>query len=186
MLLAVCECCDLPMKIFVDLERQGSFLNVWQVSKKAAPLALLVKMWGRSPVRTFSWTPVGGWSSVGTGSATHTETTELWVCATGVQLHCSYGQHEPRAGLVVLTKHRGSTDPTPVLGSPCTGRCHVFGLWVSQLSVSSPWPRWITTVLSLTYPIWVYFSALWDAVASTAESTAGVSYLNAFTCLGEV
>ena len=85
---------------------------VWQVNKKAASLALLLTMSGRSLVRAFSWS----WSVVNAGSATCPEMLELWLCATQVQLCCCHGQGEPRGNLVVLAERGTSVDPNPVLG----------------------------------------------------------------------
>lgn len=51
-LLVMCDCCDLPVKILLDFKRQGSSLIV---RKRAASLALLMVVWGRSLLCTLSW-----------------------------------------------------------------------------------------------------------------------------------
>lgn len=167
------------MKILVDLERQGSFLLVCQINKKAAPLALLMKMWGRSLVGAFSWTPVGGWCSVGPGS-----------CGS-VPHECSYDAPvvSVSPGAIWLSSQGTGPQPTltqrsgpPALGGALTLACE-FPSWVLA---SHSHGNSLTTTLLLSHPIWVYFSALWDTVASTAEGAAdSISYLNALTSLGE-
>lgn len=62
------------------------------------------------------------------GRATHAETPEWWLCTTGVQLRCSGGRRQPRDNLVVLAESGTSADCNLALGSPCAGRCQVFGL----------------------------------------------------------
>ena len=196
MLLAVCECCDLLKKILVDLERQGTFLIVWWEDKKAASSALLMKMWGRPLVRTCSWTPVGGWSRVDTGGAAHAETPELVPCggSTGLAGRGSQGSVPPSQGKVgpeVMWWLPQGTGPQPTQ-TRCSGPSVLWG----AVTLACEFPCWalafrsstdsLATVLSRTHPVWVYFSALWDAVASTAENAVnGVCYLNAFASLGE-
>lgn len=101
--------------------------------------------------------------------------------------HCCWGQGESRGNWGVLKERGTSADPDPALGCPSLS---------DAKTLASEFPGWtlafgsqdesLAAMLSVTHPVWVCSSALWDAVASTTENTAGaVSYLNAFTSLGE-
>lgn len=113
MLLAMC--CDLPVKILVDLKTQGSFLTV---RKRAASLAFLVVVWGGSLLSVHIELVVDPLWDL---QVALMETPETRLCATQGQPHCCQGLGGSRGSWVVLTDRGTSAGPDPALGSPSPG-----------------------------------------------------------------
>lgn len=108
-----------------------------------------------------------------------------------VPQECSYAAPKGRVSPEAICWFSQSTGPQLTL-TQCWGPPALR----DAVTLACEFPSWVlafhgyddslTTMFLLTHPICVCFSALWDTVASAAESTAdSVSYSNAFTSLGE-
>lgn len=121
---------------------------------------------------------VGGWSTVRSASGTHGDTRDMALC------HTRAATLLPRAGW--LQRQLGGSHRPWDLSWPWPST------WVPLTrTLASEFPGWMlafrsqddspATTLSVTHPIWVDFSALYD-VTSTTENIAGTV---SFASLGE-
>lgn len=173
MLLVVCDCCDLSVKILVDLKRQGSFVIV---KRRAASLALLLEVWERSLLCTLSWwlicCEICKWHS-------HGDTRDMALSHTRATTQLPAGS---RGSWVILRECGTSAGPHPALGSPSPGDAKTLAPVFPVVPFYSQGDS-LATMLSITHLSgWIFLLSgmLWHPLLKIL-----LVYLNAFTSLGE-